>query len=294
MAWRQLALHTGYPEFAEEILEAQGALAVSMKPADDVEAILEPGPGATPLWTHARVEGLFPDTTDLHPVYQALNELLPDAKDMQAEENLVPDTDWVRNCLDNMGAMRFGRRLWVTPHHRTVEASEAVVIKLDPGLAFGTGTHPTTDLCLQWLDGANLEGARVLDYGSGSGILAVAALRLGAREAFAVDNDPQAIRASKENAANNDVAQHLHCMLDHEFDEKAPFDIVLANILAEPLIRLAPTLQASLKAGGSIVLAGLLDRQAEQVESAYPGIEWTRESLQGWTRLAGRSMTRPR
>lgn len=294
MAWRQLSLYTGYPQFAEEILEAQGAQAVSMKPADDVEAILEPGPGATPMWSHSRIEGLFADDADLRPVYEALHELLPDASGMQATEDLVPDTDWVRNCLDNMDAMRFGQRLWVTPHHRVVDAPEAVVIKLDPGLAFGTGTHPTTDLCLQWLDSANLEGARVLDYGSGSGILAVAALRLGAREAFAVDNDPQAVRASKENAANNGVAQQLHCMLDHEFDEKAPFDIVLANILAEPLIHLAPTLQAHLKAGGSMVLAGLLDRQAEHVEAAYPDIEWTRKSLQGWTRLAGRSMTSPR
>lgn len=291
MAWRQLTLQTGYPEFAEEILEAQGALAVSMKPADDAEAILEPGPGATPLWSQARLEGLFPDDFDLQPVVAALQELLPDASTMQTEETLVPDTDWVRNCLDNMDAMRFGERLWIAPHHRSVNAPNAVVIKLDPGLAFGTGTHPTTDLCLQWLDDACLEGARVLDYGCGSGILAVAALRLGAREAIAVDNDPQAIRATEENAANNDVSHLLHCMLDCDFDAAEPFDIVLANILAEPLIKLAPTLQATLKAGGSIVLAGLLDRQADDVESAYPGIRWTRKSLEGWTRLAGRSMT---
>jgi len=291
MAWRQLALQTGYPEFAEEILEAQGALAVSMKPADDAEAILEPGPGATPMWTQSRLEGLFPDDCDLQPVIAALKELLPDASTMQPEEALVPDTDWVRNCLDNMGAMRFGERLWVAPHHRSVDAPDAVVIKLDPGLAFGTGTHPTTDLCLQWLDGASLEGARVLDYGCGSGILAVAALRLGAREAIAVDNDPQAIRATAENAANNDVDPLLHCMLDRDFDPTQTFDIVLANILAEPLITLAPTLQAALKAGGSIVLAGLLDRQAERIEAAYPGIAWTRKSHEGWTRLAGRSMT---
>ncbi|WP_420427336.1 50S ribosomal protein L11 methyltransferase [Algiphilus sp.] len=291
MAWRQLVLQTQYPDFGEEILEAQGALAVSMKPTEDVDPILEPGPGATPLWPRVCLEGLFPDDSDLAPVYRALEELLPDAAQMRAEEMLVPDTDWVRNCLDNMGSMRFGQRLWVAPHHREVDAPGAVVIKLDPGLAFGTGTHPTTDLCLQWLDGASLQGQRVLDFGCGSGILAVAALRLGAREAVAVDNDAQAIVATRENAVNNDVDAMLHCMLDTEFDGDGDFDIVLANILAEPLIALAPTLLAQLKPGGSVVLAGLLDRQAERVEAAYPGIAWTRESLEGWTRLAGRSMT---
>lgn len=288
MAWRQLVLQTQYPDFGEEILEAQGALAVSMKPAEDVDPILEPGPGATPLWPRVCLEGLFPDDSDLGPVYRALEDLLPDATQMGAEETLVPDTDWVRNCLDNMGAMRFGQRLWVAPHHREVDAPDAVVIKLDPGLAFGTGTHPTTDLCLQWLDGASLHGQRVLDYGCGSGILAVAALRLGAREAVAVDNDPQAILATRENAVNNGVDALLHCALDTDFDADGDFDIVLANILAEPLIALAPTLLARLKPGGYVVLAGLLDRQADQVEAAYPGIAWTRNALDGWTRLAGR------
>ena len=186
-----------------------------------------------------------------------------------------------------MAPMRFGERLWIAPHHREVDDPTAVVVKLDPGLAFGTGTHPTTDLCLRWLDGAEIEGARVLDYGCGSGILAVAALALGAREAVGVDNDPQAVRATAENARNNGVDERLRYGLSTEHDVGAGYDVVLANILAEPLIRLAPTLLATLRPGGWIVLAGLLDRQAERVMEAYPGIDWQQASCDGWTRLAG-------
>ena len=289
MAWRQLSLRTRHPEFAEEILDANGAVSVSVLPTDDAEAILEPGPGQTPMWQEALVQGLFADDADLDPARAALAELLPDGDGVTPDEALVPDADWVRNCLDSMTAMRFGERLWVTPHHRDAPDDDAVVVKLDPGLAFGTGTHPTTDLCLRWLDGAALAGKRVLDYGSGSGILAVAALKLGAREAVAVDNDPQAVRASRENAINNGVADALHCCDIDAFNAGTGFDVVLANILAEPLIVLAPTLLSALRPNGDIVLAGLLDRQADRVAAAYPGIDWTREGHEGWTRLAGRS-----
>lgn len=289
MAWQQLTLDTRYPDFAEEILDAQGAVSVSILPADGAESILEPSPGETPQWSRARVSALFATETDLAPVRAAIAELLPDAEAAELTEDDVPDSDWVRNCLDAMTPLRFGERLWIAPHHREVPEPDAVVVKLDPGLAFGTGTHPTTDLCLRWLDGATLDGARVLDYGSGSGILAVAALKLGAREVTAVDNDPQAVRATKENAMNNGVSERLSCGLSSDHDIGADYDIVLANILAEPLVALAPTLLATLKPGGAIVLAGLLDRQAERVGSAYPGIAWESAAHDGWTRLAGRS-----
>jgi ribosomal protein L11 methyltransferase len=289
MAWQQLRLQTRYPDFAEEILTAQGALSVSVLPAEGAEPILEPGPGETPQWSQTRVEALFEESADLAAVRLAVGELLPDAAEAGAEQEELADTDWVRNCLDAMAPMRFGERLWIAPHHREVDEPEAVVVKLDPGLAFGTGTHPTTELCLRWLDGAELGGARVLDYGCGSGILAVAALALGAREALAVDNDPQAVRATIENARNNGVEARLRCGLSTEHAIDAAYDVVLANILAEPLIRLAPTLLAALRPGGHIVLAGLLDRQAERVMEAYPGIDWQQASRDGWTRLAGRS-----
>ena len=287
MAWQQLSLDTRYPDFAEEILESQGALSVSVLPAEGAEPIFEPGPGETPQWSRARLTALFEEAADLDAVRLAVSELLPDAAEADPEQDEVPDTDWVRNCLDAMAPMRFGERLWIAPHHREVDDPTAVVVKLDPGLAFGTGTHPTTDLCLRWLDGAEIEGARVLDYGCGSGILAVAALALGAREAVGVDNDPQAVRATAENARNNGVDERLRYGLSTEHDVGAGYDVVLANILAEPLIRLAPTLLATLRPGGWIVLAGLLDRQAERVMEAYPGIDWQQASCDGWTRLAG-------
>ena len=287
MAWQQLSLDTRYPDFAEEILESQGALSVSVLPAEGAESIFEPGPGETPQWSRARLTALFEEAADLDAVRLAVSELLPDAAEADPEQDEVPDTDWVRNCLDAMAPMRFGERLWIAPHHREVDDPTGVVVKRDPGLAFGTGTHPTTDLCLRWLDGAEIEGARVLDYGCGSGILAVAALALGAREAVGVDNDPQAVRATAENARNNGVDERLRYGLSTEHDVGAGYDVVLANILAEPLIRLAPTLLATLRPGGWIVLAGLLDRQAERVMEAYPGIDWQQASCDGWTRLAG-------
>jgi ribosomal protein L11 methyltransferase len=287
MAWQQLSLDTRYPDFAEEILESQGALSVSVLPAEGAESIFEPGPGETPQWSRARLTALFEEAADLDAVRLAVSELLPDAAEADPEQDEVADTDWVRNCLDAMAPMRFGERLWIAPHHREVDDPTAVVVKLDPGLAFGTGTHPTTDLCLRWLDGAEIEGARVLDYGCGSGILAVAALALGAHEAVGVDNDPQAVRATAENARNNGVDERLRYGLSTEHDVGAGYDVVLANILAEPLIRLAPTLLATLRPGGWIVLAGLLDRQAERVMEAYPGIDWQQASCDGWTRLAG-------
>lgn len=293
MAWQQLSLDTSYPDFAEEILEAQGAISVSVLPAEGAESILEPGPGETPQWSRAHLTALFDEGADLTPARTAISELLPDAAEARVALEGVPDADWVRNCLDAMAPMRFGERLWIAPHHREVDDPSAVVVKLDPGLAFGTGTHPTTELCLQWLDGTDLAGARVLDYGCGSGILAVAALALGARAVVAVDNDPQAVRATRENAANNGVGEGLHCGLSNETRIDTDFDIVLANILAEPLIALAPTLLAALKPGGAIVLAGLLDRQAERVADAYAGIAWQRASKDGWTRLAGCSKNHP-
>lgn len=288
MGWLQLSFDTRYPEFAEELLISAGAVSVSMLEPEGAAPILEPAPGETPLWPITRVEALFTADSDPQPAIRALRETLPDGDALQVSHERVEDQDWVRLCLASMQPMRFGRRLWISPHHVDPEAGDdAVVVRMDPGLAFGTGTHPTTALCLRWLDAQPPRGRRVLDYGCGSGILAIAALALGASAAAATDIDPQALLASRDNAAANAVDDRL-AVTPIDALPPGPYDLVLCNILAGPLVALAPRLLGLLADGGDIVLAGLLDRQADEVAAAYPGIVWQRESDDGWTRLSGR------
>lgn len=280
----QLRLQTRHPEFAEEILLAHGALSVSFIDAEDTP-VLEPLPGETPLWPQTAVLALFAADADPQAALEALAEILPDEAPLAVSREAVADEDWVRRCLEDMEAMHFGGSLWICPRHRRVEDPDAVIVKLDPGLAFGTGTHPSTALCLRWLAQAPVQGLEVLDYGCGSGVLAIAALKLGAARAEGVDIDPQALIASRDNAAENDV--ELSVALPDAFQPR-PYDLVLANILAGPLVNLAPLLKDCVKPGGRVVLAGLLDRQADEVAAAYAG-EFTieRESFDGWTRLTG-------
>lgn len=290
MAWLQLRVHSAHPEFVDEILLAHGAGAVSMIDAED-NPVLEPAPGETPLWQNTITLGLFAEHTDLAPVIADLKELLPDGPDARFETELVEDRDWVRVWLKDCPPLQFGKRFWVVPHEKLGEVTQpdAIVLKLDPGLAFGTGTHPTTALCLDWLARQDsLQGKTVLDFGCGSGVLAIAALLLGAERAVCVDIDPQALTATLDNARQNGVAERVHTCLPEDFTP-FPADLVLANILANPLIALASKLAASIRRDGQIVLAGLLDRQAEEVRSAYT--DWfTFEddvSREGWTRLVG-------
>ena len=288
MAWLQLEFDTRHPEFAEELLLAGGAVSVSMLEPDDAAPILEPAPGETPLWPVTRVQALFTEDSDLAPAIAALRETLPDGEALAVTQSRVEDQDWVRLCLASMQPMRFGERLWISPHHAEPDAvGDAVVVRMDPGLAFGTGTHPTTSLCLRWLDAHPPRGRRVLDYGCGSGILGIAALALGASSAAATDIDPQALLASRDNAAANGVGARL-TVTDIAGLPPGPYDLVLCNILAGPLVELAPRLLSLLADDGDIVLAGLLDRLADEVAAAYPGIAWQRESDDGWTRLSGR------
>jgi ribosomal protein L11 methyltransferase len=284
--YAQLSFTTRYPEFAEEVLLAHGALSVSLVEPDDAVPILEPAPGETPLWTVTGVDALFPEHLDCSAVITALRSTLPDGASLSPAQSRVEDRDWVRQCLEDMQPMRFGRRLWVCPHHRSVSEDDAVVVRMDPGLAFGTGTHPSTALCLQWLDGAQLRGARVLDFGCGSGILAIAALQLGAIHATAVDLDSQALQATRDNARANGMDDRVTTTLPRDFRPQ-PYDVVLANILAGPLQQLAPLLTDCCRRGGSIVLAGVLDRQAAEVAAAYAGaFEMQSMSCDGWTRLS--------
>jgi ribosomal protein L11 methyltransferase len=205
---------------------------------------------------------------------------------------VLEDREWERAWLDNFKPMRFGKRLWVCPHGLEVEAEDAVVVRLDPGLAFGTGTHPTTALCLEWLDGAELAGKTVIDYGCGSGILAVAALKLGARQVIGIDHDPQALLATRDNAAANGVADRL-LVQGSDAADPAPADIVLANILANVLIDLSGRIEPLVADGGELVLSGILEDQWPAVAKAYSaGLDFGQAIIKdGWVRLHGR---RPR
>jgi ribosomal protein L11 methyltransferase len=293
--WNELLVASRYPEFAEEVLLAQGAVSVTMTDAAD-EPVLEPAPGATPLWQNTITRGLFHPETELDAVRAILRELLPDGAQLQFEQRKVEDEDWIHAWLQHARPMRFGSDeapgLWICPSGHRIDEAQATVVQLDPGLAFGTGTHPSTALCLQWLAVHELSGKRVLDFGCGSGILAIAALKRGAVHADAVDIDPQALIATQGNAELNGVARRLRCADAAQFVEQAvdeAVDIVLANILAKPLIELAPMLARRLHSGGSIVLAGLLQTQADEVRSAYaPWFRFDDDTTQdGWNCVSG-------
>jgi len=264
MPFLQLTLPVGSadPTPFEDALLAAGATSITLEDAGD-DPVLEPPPGETPLWPRVRIKALFDAATDR----DALRASFPDATFEHIE-----DRAWEREWLKDFRPMRFGQRLWICPGGQRPQFDAAgpaqCLIELDPGLAFGTGTHPTTALCLEWLDGAPLQDSFVVDYGCGSGVLAIAALKLGAAAALAVDIDPQALLATQDNAARNGVVERLTVAAPDQA-HSSPADIVLANILAEPLLELAPALAARVRAGGSIVLSGILQRQAQPVASRY-------------------------
>jgi ribosomal protein L11 methyltransferase len=264
MPFLQLTLSIGSadPAPVEDALLAAGAASITLEDAGD-DPVLEPPPGATPLWPRVRVKALFDSATD----GDALRASFPDAT-----LEHIADRAWEREWLKDFRPMRFGRRLWVCPGGQRPQLDESAgapcLIELDPGLAFGTGTHPTTALCLDWLDGASLPGKFVVDYGCGSGVLAIAALKLGAAAALAIDIDAQALLATRENAARNQVAERLTVTGPGEASTR-PTDILLANILAEPLIELAPSFADRVVPGGCVVLSGILRSQAAPVASRY-------------------------
>jgi ribosomal protein L11 methyltransferase len=268
-AWLQLTLvadrHS--PEQLEDALLAAGALAVTLS-CGDGPPVLEPAPGENPVWERTRVTGLFEAQTDIAAVrFRLERQLGPEVLDEARLDDLA-ERDWTRAWLDDFHPMRFGRRLWVCPGDAAPPDPEAVNLLLDPGLAFGTGTHPTTALCLEWLDGAELAGRRVIDYGCGSGILAIAAALLGAERVRATDIDPQALIACDSNAARNRVAERIDLGPPEALGEE-PADLLLANILAGPLIALAPRFAGLLRPGGSLVLSGILAEQGDEVRAAY-------------------------
>jgi ribosomal protein L11 methyltransferase len=288
LSWQQLRISSRYPEFAEEILLAHGAGSVSFVDAED-DPVLEPAPGETPLWNHTVTLGLFDAALALDAVIQALRTQLPDGASAGITREIVEDQDWVRVWLKDVEPLKFGNRLWVCPHEKRVDEAGCQTLLLDPGLAFGTGTHPSTALCLDWIARHDVGGADVIDYGCGSGILGIAALKLGAARCTAYDIDPQAIVATYANAEQNGVAERLVTVAAEQAFIPFPCDGVLANILAQPLIQLAPLLASCVRVGGWIVLAGLLDRQAAEVREAYaPWFNFDPDhNREGWTRIAG-------
>ncbi len=284
----------------ERALEDVGALAVTLLDADadtsQERAILEPGVGETPLWRSLSLTALFPHSLDPLALLAALDAFDPALDWSRAGFRNVEDQDWERAWMDQYAPLRFGARTWIVPWNADLpdEAANdaAAVVRLDPGLAFGSGTHPTTSLCLQWLDGlaetGELQEREVLDYGCGSGILALAALKLGASRATGIDNDPQALVASRDNAERNAVGDRLQVAAPGDAPQ-ATYPVVVANILAAALDALAEAIAERVAPGGRLALSGILDGQQEELLRRYrPWFESLAVAHEGdWVRIEG-------
>ncbi len=270
MPWIQIKINTtgAHAEELGDALIELGAVSVTFQDTHD-NPVFEPLPGETRLWGDTDIIGLFDAETDMEPVVQSMGQHPLLAMDYHHKIEQIEDKDWEREWMENFHPMRFGERLWICPSWRDVPDPDAVNVMLDPGLAFGTGTHPTTALCLAWLDGLDLAGKTIIDFGCGSGILAIAALKLGAAQAIGIDIDPQAIQASRDNAERNGVSDRLSLYLPHQQPDNLSADVVVANILAGPLRELAPLIGVLPKAGGHLGLSGVLASQAESVCEAY-------------------------
>ncbi len=293
MPWNELHITTT-AEIANElgeILTELGAQAVSFQDAAD-QPIFEPSPESMQLWQSTVVIGLFDEKQPIDPIIQFVKNHLFDQEKLSFFVKNIPDENWERRCLESFKPLQFGKRLWICPSWHTPPDPNAVNIILDPGLAFGTGTHPTTGLCLKWLD-ENITGQEnlVIDYGCGSGILAIAALKLGAKKALAVDNDPEALIATRTNAERNHIDfNRLITLLASDIDQwKEKSDVLIANILAQPLIELAPRFELLIKNWRKIVLSGILSGHVKEVISAYtPGFELKEPVYhEEWVRLDG-------
>jgi ribosomal protein L11 methyltransferase len=297
MSWLELSLtlHASQQESVEAALEDLGALSIALADADadtpDERAIFEPGVGQTPLWNDVVLQALFPADADRAGLVHALADLVPELAPDRIVFRDVADQDWTRAWMDQFQPMRFGRRLWIYPRNIDPPAGDgdAIIVRLDPGLAFGTGTHPTTALCLEWLDAADLSGKTVIDYGCGSGVLAIAAVKLGAARVIAVDNDEQALIATRDNAERNGIADKVD-LYTPEMQPAVPVDVLVANILAGPLHDLAPQFARLLKPGAPIAISGILRGQEAELLSRYE--EWfddlVADARDDWMRISAR------
>ncbi|MDX7844379.1 50S ribosomal protein L11 methyltransferase [Aeromonas caviae] len=291
MPWIQIRINATAKtaDKVSNMLLGRGAQAVTFMDAKDVP-VYEPMPGETPLWGETEVMGLFDAETDPAPTIAFFQQIF--GEDVGYKVELLEDKDWVREWMDHFHPMQFGERLWICPSWRDVPNPDAVNVMLDPGLAFGTGTHPTTALCLQWLDGLDLAGKTVVDFGCGSGILGIAALKLGAARVIGIDIDPQAIQASRDNAERNGVADQIELYLPADQPQDVEADVVVANILAGPLRELAPLIAGHGKPGSLMALSGVLESQAPELETIYG--QWFEMDptavKEEWCRLSGRKL----
>ncbi|MBN3184240.1 50S ribosomal protein L11 methyltransferase [Pectobacterium brasiliense] len=290
MPWIQLKINTS-GNVAEQLGDAMiesGAVSVTFQDTHD-NPVFEPLPGETRLWGDTDAIALYDAETDMNAVIAMLEQEPLLGVGFKHKIEQLEDKDWEREWMDNFHPMQFGKRLWICPSWRDIPDPTAVNVMLDPGLAFGTGTHPTTALCLQWLDGLDLEGKTIIDFGCGSGILAIAALKLGAARAIGIDIDPQAIQASRDNAQRNGVSERLELYLPKDQPAALSADVVVANILAGPLRELAPLISDLPKAGGHLGLSGVLATQADGVAEAYAD-KFTLDPVaerEEWCRITG-------
>jgi ribosomal protein L11 methyltransferase len=298
MSWIQIKANIppSIAEAMEESLLAAGACAVTLEDAHD-QPVLEPERGTTPLWDTTIITGLFSSDEDLNLVKKVSSSVFSGLSSEPFPEyrvEILENEDWTRKWIENFKPIQIGERLWICPSWHEIPNPEAVNLMLDPGLAFGTGTHPTTSLCLKWLDQhatseKGLNGKAVIDYGCGSGILGIAALLLGAESVTGIDNDPQALLATHDNAERNQIkAGTIKTFLpDDAPDEKA--DILLANILAQPLYELRDNITSRLKPKGSLILSGILEHQAAELRAHYTtSFEMGAPAIEdGWARLTG-------
>ncbi|WPC74340.1 50S ribosomal protein L11 methyltransferase [Vibrio porteresiae] len=292
MPWIQIKLNAtneNAEAIGDMLMDETGALSITFLDAKDTP-VFEPLPGETRLWGDTDVLALYDAEIDTAAVLAQIQASPLLAKDFAYKVEQIEDKDWEREWMDNFHPMKFGERLWICPSWREIPDPTAVNVMLDPGLAFGTGTHPTTALCLQWLDSLDLAGKTVIDFGCGSGILAIAAIKLGAAKVVGIDIDPQALQASRDNAARNGVADQIEVYLPQNQPEGLVADVVVANILAGPLRELSPVIKSLMKPQGQLAMSGVLDVQAEGVADFYrdeldidPIVE-----MQEWCRITGR------
>ncbi len=284
MPWKELHITTTADKVdaISDLLSTFGANAVTFRDAGD-DPIFEPASNTPRVWAKTIVIGLFDQTQDLSFLLKQLNDNAIQIID-------IPDEDWVRRSLDSFKPMKFGKKLWICPSWQTIPEPDAAKIILDPGLAFGTGSHATTALCLDWLD-ENIQAEQcVIDYGCGSGILGLAALKLGAKQVIAVDNDEQALLAAEQNSQQNDYYPPVFTTyLPENLPKDSKADLVIANILAEPLVKLAPKLAAMTRFGGKILLSGVLFDQIESINNAYKNWYIMQKPVlkEGWVSLVG-------
>ncbi|MFZ3445871.1 50S ribosomal protein L11 methyltransferase [Vibrio harveyi] len=292
MPWIQIKLNAtneNAEQIGDMLMEETGALSVTFLDAQDTP-VFEPLPGETRLWGDTDILALYDAEADTNFIITQIKASGMLTDDFAYKVEQLEDKDWEREWMENFHPMKFGERLWICPSWREVPEPDAVNVMLDPGLAFGTGTHPTTALCLEWLEGLDLSGKTVIDFGCGSGILAIAAIKLGAEKVIGIDIDPQALQASRDNAERNGVADQLEVFLPQNQPEGLIADVVVANILAGPLRELAPIIKGLVKPNGDLAMSGVLDTQAEDVANHYrdelhidPIVEQSE-----WCRISGR------